>query len=138
MNPLIFAGLSLAFAVPIATAAPTTYTLTAPLVAQRSSGENGTVTLTPITAMSTRVTISLAGEPSGASQPAHIHVGSCARLNPHPKWGLKNVEEGASATVVPVGIKTLISADYVVNVHLSSTAITHYVACSDLSTAKRL
>jgi hypothetical protein len=138
MNPLTAAGLAFVLAAPIATAAPTTYTLTAPLIAQRNSGESGTVTLTPITATTTRVTISVMGEPSGASQPAHIHVGSCARLNAHPKWALKNVEEGASASVVPVGIKTLISDDYVVNVHLSSTAITHYVACSDLSTAKRL
>lgn len=138
MKALAAAGLSLALAAPIATAAPTTYTLTAPLVAQRSSGENGTVTLTPITATSTRVTISVTGEPSGASQPAHIHVGTCARLDSHPKWGLKDVEEGASVTAVPVGIKTLTGDDYVVNVHLSSTAITHYVACSELSTAKRL
>ncbi|HLJ83813.1 MAG TPA: hypothetical protein VKT51_06565 [Candidatus Eremiobacteraceae bacterium] len=138
MKALAAAGMSLALAAPIATAAPTTYTLTAPLVAQRGSGENGSVTLTPITAASTRVTISVTGEPSGASQPAHIHVGTCARLDPHPKWGLNDVEEGASVTVVPVGIKTLTADDYVVNMHLSSTAIMHYVACSELSTAKRL
>ncbi len=138
MNAIIAAGLTLALAAPIATSVPATSKLTAPLVALNGSGENGTVTLTPVSANSTRVTISITGEPSGASQPAHIHVGTCAKLNLHPRWALTNVEEGASATVVPVGMPTLTTGDYAVNVHLSSTAMQRSVSCADLSTAKEL
>ena len=78
----LFAGATLALA-----QAP----VTIKLGPQNKSGESGTAKLTP-EGDSTKVEISLKGGPKGASQPAHIHEGSCSKLDPNPKYEPKPVQ----------------------------------------------
>ncbi len=99
---------------------------------QNKSGESGTARLTAEGADKTRVVISLKGGPKGTPQPAHIHEGSCAKLDPKPKHGLENVVDGKSTTVVPVGLSELMSGKMAINVHKSTDDIKTYVSCGDI------
>lgn len=99
--------------------------------AQNKSGETGSAKLTPEGADKTRVEISLKGAPSGTPQPAHIHQGSCAKLDPKPKYGLENVVDGKSTTEVPVGIDKV--RGMAINVHKSADDIKTYVSCGDIA-----
>lgn len=103
------------------------------LSAQNGSGEAGTVTLTPL-GDKTRVEVALAHAPEGVAQPAHIHAGPCATLDPKPKYPLASVVDGVSTTVVNVPMDSLVNSGLAVNVHESVANITHYVACGDLTT----
>lgn len=104
--------------------------LRVPLTAQNNSGESGTVTFTPEGAK-TRVEISLSGAPATA-QPAHIHEGSCAQIDPKPKYPLDNVIGGRSSTLVAAPLTELTSGRHAVNVHKSASDLATYVACGDL------
>jgi len=80
-----------------------------------------------------KVKIQLKNEPAGASEPSHIHAGTCAKLNPAPWKALSNVVKGLSVTTVPgLTIADLKKAHYAINVHQSANAIKHYVSCGDL------
>ena len=107
---------------------------TFPFAAQNTSGETGSVTLTPASDNTTTVLIKLEGAPADA-QPAHIHVGPCAKLDPKPAFPLNNVVDGTSTTVVKQPISKLLGGTYAVNVHKSPNDIATYVACADLGTA---
>lgn len=96
-----------------------------------NSGETGTATLTPLGSR-TRVDIRLKGQPAGADQPVHIHDGTCANLNPTPKWVLHDIVKGRSTTVAPVSLAVLLSAPYVVNAHQSVQHMGTYVACGEI------
>lgn len=98
--------------------------------AQNKSGETGSAKLTPEGADKTRVEISLKGGPKGTPQPAHIHEGSCAKLDPKPKYGLENVVDGKSTTEVPVGINQV--RGMAINVHKSADDLKTYVSCGDI------
>ena len=100
--------------------------------AQNKSGESGSARLTPEGPDKTRVEISLKGGPKGTPQPAHIHEGTCAKLDPKPKQGLENVVDGKSSTVVPVGIDSLTGGKMAINVHKSKEDINTYVSCGDI------
>src|SRR5262245_58644948 len=86
---------------------------------QNKSGESGTATLTPA-GDKTKVEISLKGAPKGASQPAHFHEGTCAKLEPKPKYGLSNVVDGKSVTEIPVKLEDLMKETTAINVHKSA------------------
>ena len=101
--------------------------------AQNKSGESGSAKLTPVGADKTKVEISLKGGPKGTAQPAHIHQGTCAKLDPKPKYGLENVVDGKSTTEVPVGIDTV--RGMAINVHKSADDIKTYVSCGDIGKA---
>ena len=107
--------------------------VTIQLGAQNQSGENGTAKLTPVEDGKTKVEISLKGAPKGVAQPAHIHEGGCANLDPKPKQGLDNVVDGKSTTVVPVGLQELIDGKTAINVHKSAEEAKVYVACGDIT-----
>src|SRR4030095_12319388 len=92
----------------------------------------GTATLTP-QGDGTKVEISLKGQPMGVAQPAHIHDGSCAKLDPKPKHGLANVTDGKSTTVVPVKLDDLKKEKVAINVHRSTDDLKTYVACGDIT-----
>jgi hypothetical protein len=96
-----------------------------------SSGQTGTATLTA-EGEQTRVVIALDGEPVSPSQPAHIHEGTCEELNPEPAYGLPNVDDGSSETVVDVSLDTLTSADYAINLHMSPEDLATYTSCGDI------
>ena len=78
--------------------------ITVKLEAQSNSGQNGTATLTP-EGDKTRVVIEIPNMPAGVAQPAHIHLGSCDKLDKAPKWQLEAVKGGRSVTTVPVSLE---------------------------------
>jgi Cu/Zn superoxide dismutase len=101
------------------------------LKAQNNSGETGTVTLTP-QGDKTQVVIKLTGAPAGVAQPAHIHDGSCAKLDPKPRVPLQNVTNGTSTTTVAVKLDEIMKQGGAINVHKSAEDLKTYVACGDL------
>lgn len=105
--------------------------ITVRLGAQNKSGETGSAKLTP-QGDQTKVEISLKGTPKGVAQPAHIHEGSCAKLDPKPKYGLESITDGKSTTVVPVSIDSLLAGKMAINVHKSGEDLKTYVACGDI------
>ena len=105
--------------------------LTVPLKPQNGSGESGTATLAD-TPAGLKVVISLKGAPAGP-QPAHIHMGSCAHLNPTPKYPLSMVVAGKSTTVVKGVTISQLLGKTAINVHKSPTDIATYVACGDIA-----
>jgi hypothetical protein len=127
---LIFAAVLLGAAVLPASAAHPDVTFK--MHAQNGSGENGTATLTDLGGGRTRVVIALQHENTTGNQPAHIHMGPCAQLNPAPKYILKNVILGHSNTTIDVPIAKLLGAHMAVNVHESKEKIGRYVSCGDI------
>ncbi|GAC1303174.1 MAG: hypothetical protein NVSMB21_01970 [Vulcanimicrobiaceae bacterium] len=101
------------------------------LHAQNGSREYGTVALTP-KGDATIVAVHIVNAPPGVSQPAHIHMGTCATLNPAPKYPLTPSLDGTSMTTVPVSMATLMASPMAVNVHKSGPELKVYVACVDL------
>jgi hypothetical protein len=101
------------------------------LTAQNASGENGTVALTP-RGTKTLVVVQLTGAPNTTPQPAHVHVGPCAKLDPVPKYPLASLVDGVSVTTLDVPIADLTAGTFAVNVHKSVDEIKTYVACGDL------
>jgi hypothetical protein len=120
----------LAFTLP-ALAADSTQRVFA-IASQNGSGELGTVTLTAL-GDKTRVDVALANTPADVAQPAHIHEGTCAKLNPKPKYPLSTVVNGVSNTTVDVPMSQLVAGGLAVNVHKSTADIPTYVACGDLA-----
>jgi Cu/Zn superoxide dismutase len=106
--------------------------VTITIMQQNQSGESGTATLTPLDGNKTKVEITLKSTPQGVTQPAHIHEGGCANLDPKPKQGLDSVVDGKSTTVVPVSLQELIAGKTAINVHKSTDDLKTYVACGDI------
>jgi hypothetical protein len=90
----------------------------------------GTATLTP-EGEQTRVVLDV-DSPVSTSQPAHIHEGTCADLNPEPAFGLPNVVDGRSESTVDVSLETLTASDYAINLHMSDDDLTTYTSCGDI------
>ncbi len=134
MKPLIRVALA-ALGLTLGPAAFAAGNVTADLKAQNSSGETGTVMLTP-RGDKTEVTIKLSGAPAGVQQPAHVHQGTCAKLDPKPKYPLQNVTDGGSTTTLPVKLAALTDGKHAVNVHKSADDLKTYVACADLKPMK--
>lgn len=119
---------ALALSVPALGAHPD---VTVQMHAQNGSGENGTATLSDLNGR-TRVVIHVQHENTTGVQPAHIHPGTCAKLNPAPKYPLKDVVLGDSNTIVDVPMSSLLGGGYAINVHESKAQITKYVSCGDI------
>lgn len=116
-----------------APSAPTS--LTIPLYAQNDSGETGSATFVqsgPDVLASVRVQ-----NPVGDNQPIHIHVGSCANLNPQPKYPFPNLTNRRSQVKIKnLTIAQLIATPYALNVHKGpgkDAAV--YVSCGDIKRA---
>ncbi|MBD5656454.1 MAG: hypothetical protein IAI50_14910 [Candidatus Eremiobacteraeota bacterium] len=102
---------------------------------QNNSGQTGTVTLFRRGPKATLVVVRLASEARGRQEPAHIHRGrACDSIDPKPAFGLAPVVNGVSRTLVQAPEAKLLSGNYVVNVHASTTNIDHYVSCGELYT----
>ena len=106
--------------------------VTVKLSQQNKSGESGTAKLTPM-GDKTKVDINIKGAPKGVGQPAHIHDGTCAKLDPKPKYPLTTVMDGKSTTEVSADIKTLMAGNLAINVHKSADEAKVYVACGNIS-----
>ena len=104
--------------------------LTVQLSEQNGSGESGTATFTADGAR-TRVVIDISNGTS-TPQPAHVHEGSCADLNPQPAYPLESVVDGKSTSTVSATLDELKGKAYAVNVHKSDADLQTYVACGDV------
>lgn len=102
------------------------------LEAQSNSGQHGTATLHPEGAK-TRVVIELSNVPAGLVQPAHIHRGSCDKLDKASRWNLKAVADGRSVTVVPVALDAILAESTAINIHKSALETQIYVACGNIA-----
>jgi hypothetical protein len=102
------------------------------LGALSGSGQTGTATLTSTIDNKTQVVLQISGEPPGAEEPAHIHTGTCKKLNPKPAYLLENVVGGASTTTVNASLVSLETGHFSVNVHQSTANIGTYVACGTI------
>jgi hypothetical protein len=102
--------------------------VTVQLNEQNKSGETGTATITP-QGSKTQVVLQIEGAPAEA-QPAHIHDGTCASLDPKPRIPLQNVVNGKSTTTLDMPMSEV--AKGAINVHKSASDIKTYVACADL------
>ena len=108
------------------------HSLTINLGAQNNSKQDGQAFLND-TAAGLKIKIQVKNEPAGASEPAHIHEGTCAKLNPAPWKPLSNVVNGVSVTTIPgLTLAQLKKAHYAINVHESASNLKHYVSCGDI------
>jgi hypothetical protein len=108
-----------------------TSSVTVDLKAENGSGETGTATLTQVSG-DVKVVVTLKNAPA-AAQPAHIHSGTCDKLNPAPAYPLESVTNGTStSTVKGVTIDELLAKPYAINVHKSTSDIATYVACGEI------
>lgn len=105
--------------------------VTVKLEAQNNSGQNGVATLFP-EGNKTRVVIVIPNAPAGVAQPAHIHLGSCDKLDKAPKWKLEAVKGGRSVTMVPVSLDTILKDKTAINVHKSAAEAQIYVSCGNI------
>ncbi|MBV9148844.1 MAG: hypothetical protein JO024_03190 [Candidatus Eremiobacteraeota bacterium] len=99
---------------------------------QNGSKQNGTASIKDVSG-GVWVKVSVFNEPKGASEPAHIHEGTCKKLNPAPYKPLSNVIKGTSITTVKgISVVSLKKAHYAINVHESAANLKHYVSCGDI------
>ncbi len=107
-------------------------TVTVNLTEQNGSGQNGTATLTMQGGM-LMVTVNISGG-SSTPQPAHIHKGTCANLDPKPAYPLTSLVNGTSETTVATTLTELVNEEYAINVHKSGAEASVYVSCGDIPT----
>jgi hypothetical protein len=106
------------------------------LVEQNNSGQSGTASFTLSEDNKTlTVEINLSNGTS-EPQPAHIHAGTCADLNPKPFYPLNSVVNGKSVTVITeesvAGLDYDLYNQFAINVHKSAAEASVYVACGDI------
>jgi plastocyanin len=121
---------------PTPTPAPATssQTVTLALKAQNQSGETGTAKIYDENGVAT-VEVEMTGEPTGATQPMHIHLKSCADLGA-VKYPLTNLVGGKSETKLTITTAQLLSQlPLAINVHKSAVAANVYVSCGDIQTS---
>jgi hypothetical protein len=104
----------------------------AKLSPQNNSGESGTATLTKAGDNQTKVVLDVKGAPSGASQPVHIHKGTCDKLDPKPAYPLSPLVNGKSETTVNASLDSLEKGGYAVNGHKSAQEASTYVFCGPI------
>jgi hypothetical protein len=112
--------------------------MTVTLGEQSGSGESGTATLTK-EGDRTKVVLDLQGSSAtmgSAPEPAHIHKGSCAKLDPTPAYALADVKDGSSTSTVDAKLDDLRKGAFAINVHKSAAEIQTYVACGDVGSGK--
>ena len=108
-------------------------TTTVQLGAQNNSGITGTATMEDVAGGQTRVTVVLQGAPAGGSHPAHVHEGTCANLNPTPRYPLPNVVNGRSEATINTTVAELTGRQYAVNIHRSAQEASVYVSCGNIT-----
>ncbi|MDQ2858000.1 MAG: hypothetical protein M3R53_05025 [Candidatus Eremiobacteraeota bacterium] len=98
---------------------------------QNGSGQTGHASLKQV-GNDMQVTLDL-DHASKMAEPAHIHKGTCAKLDPVPAFPLKPVTNGKSVTTVHGFTFGMVKkGHYAINVHKSAAALKSYVACGDL------
>ncbi len=133
MKRIVF-SLGVLWSLLLVAAAPAQETVTISLKEQNRSGQSGKAVLRAI-GDQTEVTIQITPGPAGVDQPAHIHEGTCANLNPKPAFPLSPVRDGRSTTTVNVKLTDLLAKPFAINVHKSAQEISVYVACGEIVAA---
>ena len=105
------------------------------LIDENGSGEDGSAQLTDQGDGTTKVELLMMNAPDGAVQPAHIHKGTCATLDPTPAYPLNDVTGAKSTTVVKVSLAELTAEHYAINVHKSAAEVSVYISCGNLPLA---
>lgn len=106
-------------------------TVTVTLNEQNGSGQSGTATLT-MQGGTLMVTVNISGG-SATAQPAHIHKGTCANLDPKPAYPLTSVVNGTSQTSLSnTTLSELVNGQFAINIHKSGAEASVYVACGDI------
>jgi LPXTG-motif cell wall-anchored protein len=101
------------------------------LAQQNNSGISGTATFTP---SGGGLTVDLKVTGAGAGpEPAHIHGGTCAQLNPTPEFTLASVTNGSSTTTLQTTLQSLAATPHAVHMHKSADELSVYVACADIN-----
>jgi len=98
------------------------------LAAMNGSSEAGTATLIP-KGDKTVVVIDVANG-TKEPQPAHFHLGTCEKYNPHHEYNLSGVVEGKSTTTLDAPIDKLLGGDMVINVHKSAVDVATVSSCA--------
>jgi Cu/Zn superoxide dismutase len=98
------------------------------LGAMNGSNETGTATLIP-KGEKTTVVIDVANAPKDP-QPAHFHLGTCDKYNPHHEYNLEAVVDGKSTTTLDAPVSKLVGGDMVINVHKSAVDVATISACA--------
>lgn len=104
--------------------------ITVELAEEKSSGQSGTATLTPVGDTKTRVVVTLSNPPD-VPQPSHVHPGSCGDLG-DPVAALANVVGGKAETVVDMSLAELQRGGLVVHAHKSEEEYDVSVACGEI------
>ena len=133
------AGFTLAAVVPAAAADTMMakpggpHQITVQMKALNGSGESGTAMLRDTkSGLWVMISVSATSELAKGPQPAHIHKGSCTKLDPAPQYPLKNVVAGKSTTTVPgVTIADLLKTPHAINVH-DAKDLKKYVSCGNI------
>lgn len=107
--------------------------VTLSMASQNNSGVTGTAVITEIPGGKLRVEIKANGAGAGP-EPSHIHQGTCASLDPAPKYSLNPVVNGASTTEVDGTLRDLTSSPYAIHMHKSTDELPVYFACADIRT----
>jgi hypothetical protein len=116
---------------PSALASAQSQSITLNLTSQNNSGVTGTAVLTELPGGTLRVEIHANGAGAGP-QPSHIHQGTCASLDPAPKFNLNSVVNGVAVTEVKGTLAELTSSPYAIHMHKAPDELPVYVACADI------
>lgn len=100
------------------------------MAAQNGSRQNGTARLNQAGG-NVMVKVAIFNERKGVAEPAHIHRGTCAHLNPVPYKPLKSVVNGTSVTALTMSLGSLKRSHFAVNVH-DARNLKRYVSCGDI------
>lgn len=107
-------------------------TIAVAMLPQNNSGESGIATLKDINGK-TSVVLTLSGAPTGVTQPAHIHTGSCATIG-GVAYPLTFPVNGSSETILNVSLDELLKKlPLAINVHKSGSEANVYFACGDIT-----
>lgn len=114
----------------------TPLSVTVAMAAQNNSGETGTAVLTKLEDGKTKVTLNLTGAPQNITQPAHIHLGSCAALG-DVLFPLQPPLNGQSETLLDIDLQKdiLDKLPLAVNVHKSLGEINIFFSCGDIGSS---
>ena len=105
--------------------------VTLSLVGQNNSGISGTAVLTELPGGRMRIEIRATGAGPGP-QPAHIHQGTCANLDPAPKFTLTSLTNGMSTTEVDGSLRDITASPHAIHLHKAPDELPVYVACADI------
>jgi hypothetical protein len=108
-----------------------TATETIAMHALNNSDQNGTATITDVGGK-VLVSVRLSGEPSGASEPAHVHFGRCPKIKAVPAYNVGPIIRGKGSDVVQLTWADINSGKYAVNVHKSASDMGTYVSCGNI------